>query len=87
MLPDIRAVIAVVAAAIGLMIIAFGVVATFRVAQESLTNVAKHAHASRVNISIRKLGDHLLMEIMDNGKSFAEVPPDIAKRKQRLGLL
>ncbi|HZF02134.1 MAG TPA: PAS domain S-box protein [Methylomirabilota bacterium] len=59
----------------------------FRVAQESLTNVAKHARASRVNISIRKSGGDLLMEIMDNGKSFNDGTADLTKRKQRLGLL
>ena len=35
MLPDIRAVIAAIAAAIGLLMISFGLVATFRVAQDS----------------------------------------------------
>jgi PAS domain S-box-containing protein len=59
----------------------------FRVAQESLTNVAKHAHASRVNLTVRKAGEHLLMEIADNGKSFQVNPKDVTKRKQRLGLL
>lgn len=59
----------------------------FRIAQESLTNVAKHAHASRVNVSIRKAGDHLLLEIADNGKSFNDAGSASTKRKQRLGLL
>jgi len=58
----------------------------FRVAQESLTNVAKHARATHVNVVFRKAGEHLLMEIVDNGKSF-HVSPTGAKRKQRLGLL
>jgi signal transduction histidine kinase len=60
----------------------------FRVAQESLTNVAKHAEASQVEIVIRKAGDGVCMEVADNGKSFREKPP--AKGKQgtrRLGLL
>ena len=35
MLPDIRAVIAAIVAAIGLLMIAFGAVAAFRVAQEN----------------------------------------------------
>ncbi|HXE41853.1 MAG TPA: PAS domain S-box protein [Candidatus Baltobacteraceae bacterium] len=59
----------------------------FRIAQESLTNVAKHAHANRVSLTVRKAGEHLLMEIADNGKSFQVNPKDAAKRKQRLGLL
>ncbi|MBU6410713.1 MAG: PAS domain S-box protein, partial [Verrucomicrobia bacterium] len=59
----------------------------FRVAQESLTNVAKHARASRVNLSIYKSAGNLIMEISDNGRSFRD-PPDAKNRhSQRLGLL
>ena len=46
MLPDIRAVVAAMAAAIGLLIIAFGVVATLRVAQESRAG-SLHADLAR----------------------------------------
>ena len=53
----------------------------FRVAQESLTNVAKHAEASRVDVVIRKAGDSIRMEVIDNGKSFR----DTAKQKPRNG--
>jgi len=59
----------------------------FRIAQESLTNVAKHARATRVHLTLRKAGEHLLMEIADNGQSFEVSPTGAAKRKQRLGLL
>ena len=41
----------------------------YRVAQEALTNVARHAHASRVDISIEKLPGAIRMKIKDNGKS------------------
>jgi signal transduction histidine kinase len=44
--------------------------ALFRVAQEALTNVARHAHASRVEVSIQKLPDWVSMKIKDDGKSF-----------------
>jgi signal transduction histidine kinase len=60
----------------------------YRVAQESLTNVAKHARASRVAVSIRKVGDRIAMEIADNGRSFREKPENSHKgAKMRLGLL
>jgi PAS domain S-box-containing protein len=59
----------------------------FRIAQESLTNVAKHARASRANISVRQDGNGICMEIADNGKSFRANPVTAAKQKQRLGLL
>jgi PAS domain S-box-containing protein len=61
--------------------------AVFRIVQESLTNVAKHAHATRVNISLRPFGDSISVEIADNGKSFRADPGIAAKQKQRLGLL
>ncbi len=59
----------------------------FRVAQESLTNVAKHAQASRVGVVIRKFGGGICMEVEDNGKSFRESSMNSAKSKKRLGLL
>lgn len=45
--------------------------AFYRVAQEALTNVARHARASRVDVSIKKLPDAVHMQIKDNGRSFA----------------
>ena len=62
-------------------------IAVFRIAQESLTNVAKHARASRVRVSLRRVGDCVCLEIADNGKSFRADSRNIAKQKQRLGLL
>lgn len=62
-------------------------VAIFRVVQESLTNVAKHARASRVKISLRHAGEGVCMEVADNGKSFHPGPENSEKQKQRLGLL
>ncbi len=61
--------------------------ALFRIAQESLTNVAKHARATRVALVVRKAGDGICLEVADNGKSFRENPQTSAKRRQRLGLL
>jgi signal transduction histidine kinase len=59
----------------------------YRVAQESLTNVAKHARASRVAVALRKVGDRISMEIADNGRSFRERPESSHKPKMQLGLL
>ena len=42
----------------------------YRVAQEALTNVARHAHAHRVELNIQKLHSAVLMEIKDDGRSF-----------------
>ena len=59
----------------------------FRVAQEALTNVARHAHASRVEVSIQKLPDGICMKIIDDGKSFQADRVLHGKGSKRLGLL
>jgi len=59
----------------------------FRIAQEALTNVGRHAKASRVEVDIRKLPDCICMKIKDDGKSF-EVERVMGSRgSKRLGLL
>ena len=42
----------------------------YRVAQEALTNIARHSHASRAEVKIQKSGDHVNFQIRDNGKGF-----------------
>jgi signal transduction histidine kinase len=59
----------------------------YRVAQEALTNVAKHAHAKSVNVTILKLGRDVRMDIQDDGKSFQVERALFAMRIQRLGLI
>jgi signal transduction histidine kinase len=59
----------------------------FRVAQEALTNVARHAHASRVEVNLQKLPDGICMQIKDDGKSFQVQPVLLAGGSKRLGLL
>jgi two-component system sensor histidine kinase DegS len=59
----------------------------YRVAQEALTNVAKHAQASLVNVSIQRQQGVVLMEIHDDGKSFEVERVLLAKKITRLGLL
>jgi PAS domain S-box-containing protein len=41
--------------------------AVFRILQESLTNVARHARATRVEIRCRVWGDELVLEVDDDG--------------------
>jgi len=45
-------------------------VALFRIVQESLTNVAKHAKATLVFIQLNAVDNMLVMEIVDNGVGF-----------------
>jgi signal transduction histidine kinase len=59
----------------------------YRVAQEALTNVARHARANQVDMSIQKVGGIVCMKITDNGKGF---PPESLRdgnKNKRLGLL
>ena len=42
----------------------------YRIAQEALTNVAKHAHASHVEVILERRGDHVLLMIEDDGAGF-----------------
>ncbi len=44
--------------------------AAYRIAQESLTNVARHAGASRVNITLQTENDILTLTVADNGSGF-----------------
>lgn len=59
----------------------------YRVAQSALANVAQHAKASRVRVSIRGFRDAVRMDIQDNGTGFEVERVLFAKRHQRLGLL
>jgi two-component system, NarL family, sensor histidine kinase UhpB len=42
----------------------------FRVAQESLTNVARHAQATEVLLSLQRGNDSVVLRVIDNGKGF-----------------
>ncbi|MGH1438484.1 MAG: cache domain-containing protein [Cellvibrionaceae bacterium] len=44
--------------------------ALYRVAQEALTNIERHADASRVEIGIKVAGKWISLSIQDNGKGF-----------------
>lgn len=59
----------------------------YRVAQEGLTNVAKHAHAHKVNVSLRALQDRIQMEIKDDGRGFPVDRRPASPVIRRLGLL
>jgi len=57
--------------------------AAFRVVQESLTNVARHARASRVEISLAHGAGHFLLEVRDDGQGFDPAAP----RQNAFGLV
>jgi two-component system sensor histidine kinase UhpB len=49
--------------------------ALYRVAQESLTNVARHAQASRVWLSLQPGCNSVILRIIDNGRGLDGRPP------------
>jgi len=59
----------------------------YRVAQEALTNVARHANASQVEVCIESLNGGIRMEIRDNGQGFEVNGNSSARKHNRLGLL
>jgi PAS domain S-box-containing protein len=46
--------------------------AIFRTFQEMLTNIARHANATRVTISLKKEEGDLILDVKDNGKGITE---------------
>jgi signal transduction histidine kinase len=62
--------------------------ACFRVAQEALTNVARHARATQVDITISDVGGELALEVEDNGTGFdVRRAIDAARHGANLGLI
>ncbi len=56
----------------------------YRIIQEALTNVARHARAGRVDVLLEQRHDRLLIILEDDGIGFE---PDLTGQKGRLGLL
>jgi len=47
-------------------------IAAYRIVQEGITNVAKHARATRCDVRLTQLSDRLLVEVEDDGVGFVE---------------
>ena len=58
-------------------------IALERVLREALSNIAKHAHAEHVAITMRGTADSIVLEIRDDGRGFA---PDAHRGPQHIGL-
>jgi PAS domain S-box-containing protein len=58
--------------------------AVFRIVQESLANVAKHAHASKVEVIIERIPGAVVLQVRDDGQGFE---PDAPRKPYSLGLM
>lgn len=56
----------------------------FRILQELLTNIIRHAEATRVSINLRIEPETLVLEVQDNGRG---LPEEALTRHDRFGLL
>jgi two-component system sensor histidine kinase UhpB len=46
--------------------------AVYRIAQESLTNVARHAHASRIDVTLEPGPGSVVLRVVDDGRGIDE---------------
>lgn len=53
----------------------------YRIVQEQISNILKHANASEIKVELKKAGKYLVVVIQDNGKGF-----DISVRRKGIGL-
>ena len=58
--------------------------ALYRIAQEAMTNVARHARATRMDLFLDRRGDRVLVMVEDDGVGFE---PDRVQRGEHFGLL
>jgi signal transduction histidine kinase len=58
--------------------------AVFRIMQESLTNVARHADASRVALRLSRVNGEVRLQVRDDGRGFDPAAP---RRTSSFGLL
>jgi len=59
-------------------------IALYRILQEAVTNVARHAKATSVEVTLRKEGDDLILEIKDNGIG---ISADAEQKTRSFGLI
>jgi two-component system sensor histidine kinase NreB len=59
-------------------------IAFYRIVQEALNNVIRHAQAKRVDVVLERRDDRLVLIIEDDGKGFD--PQTVIEKGDRLGL-
>ncbi len=58
-------------------------ISLFRILQESVNNILKHAQATQIDVMLKPRGDQLILMVEDDGVGF---DPEEARRTKRLGL-
>ena len=59
----------------------------YRIAQEALNNVYKHAHAARVGVILERRGDEVVLVIEDDGVGFQKGESATGAQERGIGLL
>jgi signal transduction histidine kinase len=62
-------------------------VTAYRIVQEALTNVAKHAQATSCRVYLQRLANTLLVTVEDDGVGFDLTASDRIDSEHRLGLI
>ena len=58
----------------------------FRITQEAVTNAGRHAEATNVAISLRRVGGRVELRVTDDGKGFGDADPLGAREPGHIGL-
>jgi len=62
-------------------------ISLYRFLQEALTNVARHAYASKIDVALTENEEHMILEVRDNGCGFnVQEVLKLADRGKRMGL-
>jgi signal transduction histidine kinase len=63
-----------------------GNIAVFRIFQEALTNIARHAQATEINIRLTQSGSQFTLVVRDNGRGIGEADLNSAKSLGLVGM-
>jgi signal transduction histidine kinase len=58
----------------------------YRIIQELVNNIIKHASATAVQLSAHKSSEELIIELVDNGSGFQPTRDDLTSKQDNLGL-
>jgi two-component system, chemotaxis family, CheB/CheR fusion protein len=58
----------------------------YRIVQEAMNNVFKHAAATRVSVSVERRADSVIAIVEDNGQGFDREAPESVEQQRRIGI-